>query len=119
MAKTTGIKSTPRQPTPEPNPPEPENTRKPELATETVVIELPLGEVSEKEYLSRHVESRLRTRDQQSTMKRLLRGLQASGATTKDGRPVQRAGEAIRYMMEQIAAEGGSRDDREVNHAVR
>lgn len=68
-----------------------------------VTVELPLGDVGEKEYLTRHVESRLKTREQQMAMKRLLRGLQNSGATTRDGRPVQRPGEAVRWWLEQIS----------------
>jgi hypothetical protein len=63
---------------------------------------LPLGEVGEKEYLSRHVESRLKTLEQRIAMKRLLRGLQQAGAKTKDGRPVQRPGEVVRWLLEQI-----------------
>ncbi len=43
-------------------------------AEHTAVIEVPLGDVGETEYLSRHVESRLKTREQQLAMKRLLRG---------------------------------------------
>ena len=88
---------------PQPGPEEPEVKPEPEVKLETVVIELPLGEVGEKEYLSRHVESRLKTREQQQNMKRLVRGLQQSGAATKNGRPVQRAGEVIRWLMEQIS----------------
>ncbi len=78
----------------------------PKAEVEAVLVELPLGIVGEKEYLSYHVESRLRTHDQRLAMKRLLRGLQTSGAKTEDGRPVQRQGEVIRYVLERIAAEG-------------
>ena len=76
---------------------------KPASEQTTVVLEVPLGDVGEKEYLSRHVESRLKTREQRLAMKRLLRGLQQTGATTKDGRPVQRPGDVVRLLMEQIS----------------
>jgi hypothetical protein len=111
--KSNGIKSTPTQCKPEttaveatPSPSgvaeELESKPQRELSTATAIIEIPLGEVADQEYLSRHVESRLKTREQQLAMKRLLRGLQASGATTQDGRPVQRTGDVIRWMMEQV-----------------
>jgi hypothetical protein len=64
---------------------------------------MPLAPVSETEYLSDHVESKLRTQEQRRAMKRLLRGLQHQGAATKDGRPVQRPGEVVRWLMEQVA----------------
>jgi len=112
-AKTTErIKGTPRlMPKPEEapaqEPHEPKRTQtnpsEPERTIQTVEIILPLGEVGEQEYLSRHVESRLKTRKQQLAMKRLLRGLKQSGMTTADGRPVQRPGEAIRWLVEQIS----------------
>jgi len=112
--KKTGIKSTPAQ-KPEAAPeavaknvpaqkPELETKAAPEMTAETVLLELPLGEVGGGEYLSTHVEARLRTREQRLAMKRLLRGLQKAGAKTKDGRPVQRLGEAIRWLLEQVAA---------------
>jgi hypothetical protein len=96
--KNTGIKSSPVQ----------KSTPSPEVAIETVLIELPLGKIGDQEYLSRHVESRLKTRGQQSAMKRLLRGLQASGAKTQDGRPVQRPGDTVRWLMERIALDVAS-----------
>lgn len=75
----------------------------PEAVPTTVVVELPLGDVDKGEYLSRHVESRLKTRQQQLAMKRVVRGLQKAGAATKDGRPVQRPGEMVRWLLEQIS----------------
>lgn len=74
----------------------------PAVSPRVAVIELPLGDVGNREYLSRHVESRLKTQEQQLAMKRLLRGLQRTGATTKDGKPVQRPGEAVRWLLEKI-----------------
>ena len=79
------------------------------VQTATVLVELPLGGVDSNEYLSSHVEARLKTLGQRMAMKRMLRGLQNSGAKTKDGRPVQRAGEAIRWLMEQIGNETAER----------
>jgi hypothetical protein len=89
----------------EPAPPkepeaEPQSVAEPTI--ESVRIELPLGEVAESEYLSGHVESRLKTKEQKLCMKRLLRGLQQTGAVMKDGRHVQKAGDVIRYIAEQI-----------------
>lgn len=111
------VKSTPRQkqevvvePEPEMQPepqmelePEPELKPDPRPKLETAVIEVPLGDIGSGEYLSRHIEGRLKTTRQQLAMKRLLRGLQQSGATTADGRPVQRPGEALRWLAEQIS----------------
>jgi len=81
----------------------PETVDQPQVAPVTVLIEAPLGYVGKDEYLSRHVESRLKTREQQLAMKRVLRGLQSTGATTNDGRPVQRPGEAVRWLLEQVS----------------
>ena len=79
----------------------PEPTPAPEPTT--TIIEVPLGTVGEKEPLVRHVESRLRARNQQLALKRLLRGLQETGTTLADGRPVRRPGDVIRWLMEQIS----------------
>jgi len=65
-----------------------------------------LGVVGENEFLSRHVETRFATVEQRTTFKRLLRGLQHAGATTKDGRPVNRPGDVMRWMMENVMVNG-------------
>jgi len=69
----------------------------------TAIVEVPLGEVGEKEYLSNHVEARLTTNEQRVNWKRLCRGLQQQGATTKDGRAVQRPGQVVRWILERIS----------------
>lgn len=70
---------------------------------ETVIIEVPLGPVTENEYLSSHVEARFTTTQQRRTFRRLLRGLQQSGARTANGKAVQRPGDVLRWVVEQIA----------------
>ena len=100
--RTAGIKSTPRRQSETSPATTPEKTPETVPDLQAVIIECPLGAVGDAEYLSRHVESRLKTREQQLAMKRLLRGLQGSHATTRDGRPVQRYGEAVRWILEQI-----------------
>lgn len=107
----SGIKSTPLRksvttPTAETKVEQPQKpVAKENKAIKTALVELPLGDVAQSEYLSTHVEARLKTREQQLTMKRLNRGLQALGAKTKDGRPVLRPGDVIRFLMERIVAE--------------
>jgi hypothetical protein len=68
----------------------------------SALIEVPLGEVHDKEYCSSHVESKLRTPQQRKAFRRLLRGLQQAGATTESGRPVSRGGDVIRWILEQV-----------------
>jgi len=68
----------------------------------TATIEVPLGEVHDNEYCSSHVESRLRTPQQRRAFRRLLRGLQQTGATTESGRPISRGGDVIRWILEQV-----------------
>ena len=70
----------------------------------TVVIELPIGDVTEHEYLSRHVEARFQTVGQQVAMRRIWRGLQSQGAKLGNGRPVTRSGDAVKWILEQIEA---------------
>lgn len=69
---------------------------------ETTMIEVPMGTVTESEYLSTHVESKLKTMPQRRAFRRILRGLQERGAATLDGRPVTRPGDVLRWMLEQI-----------------
>ena len=68
----------------------------------TALIEVPLGNVTEQEYLARHVEVRFRTVDQQRTFRAILRGLQERGAKTKDGLFVTKPSDALRWLMEQV-----------------
>ena len=68
----------------------------------TAIIEVPLGTVTESEYLSNHVESRLKGEHQKRVFRRLFRGLQERGAKTNDGRPVTRAGDVVRWLLDQV-----------------
>lgn len=68
----------------------------------TAIIEIPLGEVTEAEYLSDHVDARLKTINQRRAFRRICRGLQQTGAKTADGRPVTRPGDVVRYLLEQV-----------------
>ena len=43
-------------------------------------------------------------RDERDTLKRLWMGLDAAGATLSDGRPVDRASRALRFLLQQLAA---------------
>jgi polysaccharide deacetylase 2 family uncharacterized protein YibQ len=74
-----------------------------EVTEQTAIIEVPLGTVTDSEYLSNHVESRLKDKEK-LIFRRIFRGLQERGATTNDGRPVKRAGDVVRWMLDQIEA---------------
>lgn len=43
-------------------------------------------------------------REERDTLKRLWMGLDAAGATLNDGRPVDRASRALRFLLQQLAA---------------
>lgn len=74
-----------------------------EATKDSVLIEIPLGTVTEAEYLSSHVEARFRTIQQRVAMRRMWRGLQSAGAKLADGRPVTRSGDVVKWLLEQIA----------------
>ena len=71
-------------------------------AASMAIMEVPLGDVTDKEYLTDHVESRLSSVSQRRAFRRLTRGLQQTGAKTLDGRAVTRPGDVVRWLMEQI-----------------
>jgi hypothetical protein len=73
-----------------------------EVTEQTAIIEVPLGTVTDSEYLSNHVESRLKGDHQKRVFRRLFRGLQEQGAKTNDGRPVTRAGDVVRWLLDQV-----------------
>jgi len=87
--------------TPEQTKPDPKKGHA-EPVIETAMIEIPMGDVGKKEYLSRHVEARFTSERQRLQFKRVLRGLQQSGAKTANGRPVNRPGDALRWLFENI-----------------
>ena len=74
----------------------------PEANAAMAIMEVPLGDVTDKEYLTDHVESRLSSVTQRRAFRRLTRGLQQTGAKTLDGRAVTRPGDVVRWLMEQI-----------------
>jgi hypothetical protein len=91
----------PAEPTPEAQPPEAPPELKPAEIT-VAEISLPLAGFDPTEYCTRHIESRLNTEQQRQTFKRLYRGLQQQGKTLLNGRPVNRAGDVLRWIMEQV-----------------
>jgi hypothetical protein len=84
----------------EATPPEPIQEMVQEITT--TEIEIPLGEVSETEYLLQHVETRLNTDQQKRAFKRVFRALEQRGATLANGRPINRPGNVLQWLMEQV-----------------
>lgn len=67
------------------------------------LVEAPLGEVGEG-YLSAHLQARLTSIPQRRAMRALTVGLVGAGERTDDGRPVRNATDAIRWLLERLAA---------------
>lgn len=75
--------------------------------TGQVVIRVPLGpEPSPADYLSNHLEVRLLTPAQRLGLRLLCRGVDAAGLRLANGKRPSRAGDSIRWLLEQIAAAG-------------
>jgi hypothetical protein len=64
-------------------------------------IEAPLGSFSADDYLSRHVEIQLDTRQRQN-LRRLLNGLRTSGEKLANGRPVATNSDVVKWLLEQF-----------------
>jgi hypothetical protein len=65
-------------------------------------VEVPMGAL-QNGYLSAHVEARLTTEKQRRNMRRMLQGLRQAGAKLENGRFVDTAADAVRWMLEQLA----------------
>lgn len=64
---------------------------------------VPLGNVPNDAYLSRHVEARL-DRSQALALKRLMAGLRKRNDELRSGRPVVTPADAVRWLLEQVTA---------------
>lgn len=70
------------------------------------VIEVPLGTIPEGVYITRHVEVQL-DHSQACTLRRLVEGLDASGARLANGKRVTAAADVVRWLLEQAATDRG------------
>ena len=76
---------------------------------EVVRIMLPMGETPVGEsYVSRHVEVNALSHEQALAMRRLFDGLQESVARLKSGKVITHPADAVRWLLEQIAAQLGT-----------
>jgi hypothetical protein len=73
-----------------------------EMTIETIVVEIPLGPTPSG-YVSSHLNSQL-TVPQATGVARLAAGLRQSGTKMSNGRPVLFNADAVRWLLEQIAA---------------
>jgi hypothetical protein len=67
------------------------------------VIPLGLFHVEERTYISEHVEARFNMQHQKLAMRKLLLGLKARGARTRDGRLVETNADCVRWLMDRLA----------------
>lgn len=89
----------------EPAEPEPAPVIEAELPETTVMIELPTRLVPDSHYRSRFIHIPGMTIDQANAAKALFEGLHKQQARLKNGRYVKNLPDAIRFVLEQIAAE--------------
>ncbi|MBI2424183.1 MAG: hypothetical protein HYV27_15235 [Candidatus Hydrogenedentes bacterium] len=78
-----------------------------EIVLERRMVEVPMA-VETEGYVSGHVEVQLRTREQKLALKRVTVALKESGARLVNGRVVDNGGDAIRWLLEQLAGVGVS-----------
>ncbi len=72
-----------------------------------VFVELSLGpKPGPDDYMTDHLEVRLLTPQQRLGLRHLWTGADAAGLRLEDGRRLARPGDAIRWLLEQIAAAG-------------
>ncbi len=71
-------------------------------AVKTVRISVPLGELPEQGYVSRHVDAQL-TRDQGAAFRRFCIGLTERNEKLANGKPVFSNADALRWFCEQLA----------------
>lgn len=75
-----------------------------EAVSRSVVIEVPLLEVADNGYISRHVEINNLPPKHAATLKALTRALHEQHAKTAAGRHVDTPTDAIRWLLDQISA---------------
>lgn len=68
----------------------------------TILVELPIGPLLPRAYLTDHVDLRLKPRHRRA-LQHLLRGLNARHAQLPGGKHVEKVGHAVEYMLEKIA----------------
>ncbi len=73
--------------------------------TNTALIEVPLGEPREGAYLSPHLDVKL-SQEQTEALHRVTAGLQESVARLRNERLITNTADAVRYLLEAIAAAG-------------
>ena len=77
-------------------------------------IDLPLGTVPPRCYVSRHCDSGNLSNAQAITLRRLLEGLQETNARLANGRRVQTSPDVLRYLLDTIGAHEVSGDSQEI-----
>lgn len=75
-----------------------------EAASDQAPLAVPLGEIPAGVYVSKHVEAQL-DGPQAATLRRVLAGLDRDGARLANGRRVTSSADAVRWLLENIAAE--------------
>lgn len=75
-----------------------------EAVSRSVVIEVPLLEIADNGYISRHVEINNLPPKHAATLKALTRALHEQHAKTAAGRHVDTPTDAIRWLLDQISA---------------
>lgn len=83
--------------------------QKPFCGTQTITIEIPIGELSERGYITRHVEVNRLSTAQMHALNRVLNGLRGAGAKlTEHDRLVDTPPDAMRWLLDLVAdAVGG------------
>jgi hypothetical protein len=74
-----------------------------------VTLECPLGEIPPDVYLQRHVEVQLSS-SQAATLRRLVEALDLSRVRLGSNRRVTTGSDAVRYLLEQLAAASVSQE---------
>ncbi len=68
----------------------------------TVSIQLPVGELGSGYGGTNRVDVQRMTPKQKRTLRRVLRGLEDSGARMADGRPVRTAQDVFKYILDRV-----------------
>ena len=77
-------------------------TRKKQVKPTIQAIEVPLGPVSTEENLPERIDIKCMPYHQRLALKKLLRGLEFSGAKLTSGAPVTRPTQAVQWLLEQV-----------------
>ena len=71
-----------------------------------VGLEVPLMEIPEGGYVTRHVEVQRLSLAQARTLKRIQCACLATGTRLTNGKPVQSGADAVRWLLEQVDVQG-------------